>query len=145
MNARSILFSVLLLASSQRVFAGDLDWLVGCWESPDKSAKEVWVKERNGDLIGFGVVLEHGEVVFYELLHISSSDDGSATYTAHPSGQQSATFTTVAVAGADVTFSNPSHDYPQEISYKRDGENLFAAISALNGENRQSFNKRRCG
>ena len=138
------LLSLLLLGFSQSVCAGNLDWLVGCWETPDKSAKEVWVKEKNGDLLGFSVAIDGGQVVFYEVLYITRLDDGSATYSAHPVGQPTATFTATAVTGTEVTFSNPSHDYPQEISYKRDDKNLLATISALNGKNPQSFNKHAC-
>jgi hypothetical protein len=135
---------VLFLVFSQNARAGDLDWLIGCWETPDKSAMEAWVKDPDGSLSGFSVTVKDGQVIFYEVLRITRLDDGSTAYTAHPAGQRTTTFTTTLVSGTEVTFSNSSHDFPQEITYKLDGKNLSATISALKGENPVAFNKRPC-
>lgn len=139
-----VVLAALVLGFSQSASAGHLDWMVGCWETPDRTAKEVWVKEKDGSLTGFNVVLDDGLIRFYEVLRITTSADGTVTYSAHPIGQSTATFSTRTVSGKEVTFSNPSHDYPQEITYKRDGTTLYATISALNGKDPQSFNKRAC-
>jgi hypothetical protein len=144
MKTTFAMLAFLLLGCSQAARGGDLDWLIGCWETPDKSAIEAWVKYENGDLGGFSVTVEGGQVIFHEVLRIVSFADGSATYTAHPVRQPSTTFKAKSVSGTEVTFSNPSHDFPQEVSYRRDGNRLFATISALNGKNPVSFNKRAC-
>jgi len=144
MRPISALLTVLVLGISQSASAGHLDWMVGCWETPDRMAKEVWVKEKDGSLTGFNVVLDGGHIGFYEVLRITTSADGTVSYTAHPIGQSTTTFNAPAVSGKEVTFSNPSHDYPQEVTYKRDGSILYATISALNGKVPQSFNKRAC-
>lgn len=132
------------LLISEATSAADLNWMVGCWETPDQSAREVWVKDQDGTLIGFSVTLDGDRIVFHEVLRIIVKDDGSATYTAHPDGQATTTFTAAAVSATAVTFSNPSHDYPKEVSYRREGSLLFATISALEGKNPNSFNKRAC-
>jgi hypothetical protein len=142
-----VLIALLLLpvlASSAHSAEGDLNWLVGCWVSPDKSGQEVWVVDGDRTLIGFSVALSAAEVVFYELLSIRQNDDGSWTYTAHPSGQASAAFIAVEAHKNSVVFVNPNHDYPQQIKYLRDGNRLYASVSLLGGNKLNSFDKIAC-
>ncbi len=123
---------------------GALSWLVGCWVSPDNSAQEVWVVNSDRSLAGFGVSINDNKVGFYEVLSIKQSEDGSWTYTAHPSGQASALFVAVEFTENSVVFANPDHDYPQEIRYKREDNRLYATISLLEGVNPNSFDKVAC-
>src|SRR4029450_8179304 len=59
-------------------------------------------------------------------------------YVAKPSGQPESTFTAARALANEVGFENPHHEFPQRISYKRDGDSLTAAIEGpMNGENRR--------
>lgn len=144
MRVSLVLFGVSLFLQTQITLANDLDWLVGCWESADGSSKEVWVREPDGSLIGFGVAVSDSAVKFYEVLRIVANQDGALHYTAYPAGQSPTTFVKIAATKAYVLFSNPDHDYPQEIAYRVEGTSLYATISAMNGRNPQSFDKQRC-
>lgn len=124
--------------------SGELDWLVGCWVTPDKSAQEVWVVDTERSLAGFSVAIDDNKVGFHEVLSIRRSEDGAWTYTAHPSGQASASFLAVEITENSVVFANPDHDYPQEIKYKREGDRLYATISLLGGADLNSFDKVAC-
>ena len=124
--------------------SGELSWLVGCWVTADKSAQEVWVVKSERSLAGFGVAITDSKIGFYEVLSIKQSEDGSWTYTAHPSGQLSASFVAVEIDDTSVVFANPEHDYPQEIRYKREGSRLYATISLIGGVNSNSFDKVAC-
>ena len=42
-----------------------------------------------------------------------------------------------------MTFTNPAHDYPQRISYRRDGEELVAEVSLLDGSEANRWRYRR--
>lgn len=121
------------------------NWLAGCWETPDGDAREVWVAESDGSMLGFGVVLGGGAIRFYELLTIKPDQTGAMTYTAYPSGQGGTAFLRAEQAGNFILFVNPGHDYPQEIAYRRDGDTLEATISETDGKNPQSFTKQMCG
>ena len=121
-----------------------LSWLAGCWMTPDKSSQEVWVIDSDRSLAGFGVAISDSTVGFYEVLGIKQSDDGTWTYTAHPSGQGSASFLAVEISENSVVFANPDHDYPQEIRYRREGNQLHATISLLGEMNPNSFDKVAC-
>lgn len=122
----------------------ELDWLVGCWITPDGSAQEVWVADSEGSLTGFGVAIGGNKLSFYEVLSIRQKGDGSVVYTAHPAGQASTSFTAKEITENGVLFVNADHDYPQEIRYSRESNHLYATVSLLNGVNPRSFNKVSC-
>lgn len=136
------LISALALSSNHD--SKQLSWLAGCWVSTDKSAQEVWVVDSDKSLIGFNVVFSDNKVGFYEVLSIKSNDDGSLVYTPHPFGQPSTVFAATEVGENTVVFTNPDHDYPQEIKYAREGNHLNATISLLGGDQPNSFDKVAC-
>ncbi len=124
--------------------AGTPQWFAGCWESPDQSAKEVWVAEPDGALMGFGVALDQGKVKFYELLKIEVNEGGDLSYTAYPIGQAPASFHESERSDTSIVFTNPDHDYPQKIAYRREGNMLYASTAALDGRNEHTFTKQAC-
>lgn len=132
------------IAVSRAGGVADLEWLLGCWQSDDDSAREVWAAEADGSLLGFAVALDDGRVAFHELLSIKAGADGVPVYTAHPAGQSRTAFTAAHIADDSVRFVNPAHDYPQAIAYRLDRDRLIATISLLDGERPQTFAKRRC-
>jgi hypothetical protein len=148
-EARKVRILLALLFIPMWAFGGDtaqsgLNWLAGCWVTTDKSSQEVWVVDKDESLIGFAVSLGAEEIVFYEVLSVKQNAEGSWTYSAHPSGQASASFTAVETGESSVLFANPNHDYPQEIRYRRDGDRLYATISLQGGADSRSFNKTAC-
>jgi hypothetical protein len=72
----------------------------------------------------------------FETLRIAREDDGSVVYFASPMGRCPATpFRLTKSSHQRATFSNPEHDFPQEIVYWIDKdstgeETLHAAVSA---------------
>lgn len=121
-----------------------LGWLVGCWVSADKRAQEVWVVDGDRSLLGFGVAVSDNKIGFYEVLSIRRNEDGSLVYTAHPSGQLSASFAATEITENGIVFTNRDHDYPQEIRYAREGNRLYATTSLLGGVRPESFDKTAC-
>lgn len=148
---RTEIIVTLLLATTATPIAAEgppadrLDWLLGCWEDADGSAMEVWVKEASGDLMAFGMASHQGEVVFFELIRIEvDADLTPISYTAYPYGREPTTFRAEEVGEASIVVRNPQHDYPQEITYRREGEELVATTSLLGGDRLRTFDKRRC-
>ena len=144
MRILTALLLIPVLASGGETAQDSLNWLAGCWVTADKSSQEVWVDEGDDSLIGFAVALGAEEVVFYEVLSIRRNADSVWTYSAHPSGQAPASFMAVESGQSSVVFANPNHDYPQEISYRRNGGRLSATISLRGGANAKSFDKIAC-
>ena len=144
MKVLYILLALPVLSFGGEPTEAQLDWLVGCWTTPEGDAQEVWVVDSEGALAGFSVALDNNAVRFYEVLGIRHMEDGSLVYTAHPVGQASTSFTAKEISENSVLFVNADHDYPQEIRYSRDSNHLYATISLLNGANPNYFNKISC-
>lgn len=121
----------------------NLDWMLGCWTSENGDSREVWARHSDNQLIGFAVAVENGDIVFHEVLSIESDNDG-VHYTARPQGQDTTTFSASGAAGTEVSFTNPRHDYPQKVHYRRNGNRLHATISLLDGSNPIAFDKIEC-
>lgn len=139
-----ILTALLLLPALSVAGGQDLDWLVGCWTTPDRSAQEVWAAEDDGTLTGFSVSIADNTVRFYEVLSIRRGDNGALVYTAHPVGQATTSFTATTIDENSVLFENPDHDYPQQIRYTREANRLRATISLQDGTRPASFDKVAC-
>lgn len=144
MKVFAIFMLAPMLACAGDSAQGEIDWLIGCWISEDKSSQEVWVADSETSLVGFGVALNQNAVVFYEVLTIRQHESGSWTYTAHPSGQESASFRAVEMREQSILFFNPDHDYPQEISYRRVDNKLHARTSLKGGDKANTFDKIAC-
>ncbi|MBT8143157.1 MAG: hypothetical protein KJO55_00550 [Gammaproteobacteria bacterium] len=115
-----------------------LDWLQGCWQADggDRGSGERWYSPMTGILLGIGTTRRDGEVVFFELLHVSERDE-ELILVAVPSGQAPAQFSAVAVADRSVVFENTEHDFPQRISYRRNGNRLLGrAEGSIDGQQR---------
>lgn len=144
MTRLSALLLAPCLAIAANTDSGNLDWLAGCWETPDQSAQEVWVIEDADLLLGFSVSVRDNKVRFYELMTIRRADDKSWVLTAYPAGQKPGAFTASQLGTQSVMFANAEHDYPQQIMYRREGNKLLATISLLGGANPTNFDKVAC-
>lgn len=116
-------------------------WLQGCWEarSEKRTIEENWMAPRGGVMIGVGRTVRADTLFEYELVVIRGSA-GVLSYEAHPSGQPTATFTAREVTDSIVVFSNPAHDFPQVVGYRRAAaDSLIAWIEGtLNGKHRRA-------
>ena len=105
-------------------------WLAGCWElrSGNRESLEMWMPPAGGLMLGASRTLVNGAVREYEQLRIVV-DSGKLVYTATPSGQQTASFTSTRVTDSSFTVENLQHDFPQRILYRRHGaDSLIARI-----------------
>ena len=119
------------------------DWLTGCWESEDGSMREVWSRSEGGLYFGYSVILQETEAVFFEQMR---SDPGEApTFNAYPRGIGPSPFPATETTNQAVIFANEEHDYPQRIHYWRDGDQLRAKISKIDGSYAGVFSFVPCG
>ena len=123
---------------------GALAWLDGCWAGNvnQRDFREQWSPLRGGVLLGVGSTVFQAKLQSYEFLRIEPRADG-VYYVAIPSGQKEDAFKLISITTDDkdtiFTFSNPEHDFPQRIIYRRATEGwLYATIEGkLKGEDRQ--------
>ena len=124
----------LVLGVLPAVLAGQVvqppAWLAGCWEqrSGDRQSLEMWMPPAGGLMLGASRTLVNGAVREYEQIRIAV-DNGKLVYTATPSGQQTASFTSTRVTDSSFTVENLQHDFPQRIIYRRHGaDSLIARV-----------------
>jgi hypothetical protein len=97
-----------------------LRWLTGCWERRliGTTQQENWGDGSGDTMLGFGKIVRNGAVFDLEFVRIYTKGD-QLVYEAHPMNQTPAEFTALPPFGYTITFSNPQHDYPQRIIYRR--------------------------
>jgi len=112
-----------------------LPWLLGCWTMTRNGStiEERWSAMADGSLSGRGRTVRNGEVVDSEVVRVTSAGD-TLVYTAHPAGQAEASFRAPLATDSGVTFSNPAHDFPTRVAYRRAGPaGLLAEIAGPAG------------
>lgn len=132
---RAIAIAAALLTAAP-AFADDTDlsWLSGHWrsEGDGRVSEEIWTAPEGGIMLGVGRSLRDGQARGFEFLMISFGEE--TVYHAQPGGRPPVRFTLVESSDSHAVFENPEHDFPQRITYRREGGELHAAISDLAGE-----------
>jgi hypothetical protein len=117
----------------------DLDWLAGYWLSCDAGVEvsETWSNRRGGIMLGTSIT--SGDDAFgWEQSRIEA-EEGGLTFHAQPRGQAPAAFRLVRSAPGEVVFENPTHDFPQRVIYRRDGDRLTGRIEGRSGGREQAI------
>jgi len=122
----------LLLAASASAAEPDiaqLSWLAGCWKNDqaEPGSEERWMPPAGGTMLGVSRTIRQGRTVEFEFMEIRYLPDGKLAYIAHPSGQNTATFTAKQMGASEVIFENLQHDFPQRVAYAKEGETKLAA------------------
>jgi hypothetical protein len=125
-------------------------WLVGCWERQGRAGAlttERWFAPKASSMFGIGTTIRGDTLRNYEMLLLRVAM-GRMQYIAHLAGQAPTAFTATALDASQVRFENVKHDFPQEITYRRQGADSVIAVTAgpENGQRREiSFAFRRVG
>lgn len=112
------------------------DWLHGAWnEARDGGvwADEFWTPARGGIMIGAGRMGDKDKLWSFEHMRILRDAKGGLVFVAQPRGVPPTEFPLVASGERMLEFANPAHDYPQRIRYWREGRELRARISLMDG------------
>ena len=117
------------------------EWMVGAWEHVDGGdwADEYWTPLR-GDMMFGSARSGIGEKLnFWEQMRIQKEDDGAVVFWAVSGDQKPVRFVATASFDTAIVFENSEHDYPQRIHYWRDGHELKAEISLIDGTKAVQF------
>ncbi len=112
-------------------------WLAGCWklDGAEAGSVEQWTAPAAGQMMGMSRTLRKGKLAEFEFLQIRANGEGKLDYVAQPQGRPPTAFTLKEQGPQSVLFENPAHDFPQRISYAREGLALKARIEGLrNGQ-----------
>ena len=136
-------FLLLLLATTQAAAQGtplqNVRWLEGCWQLTRGTTTTVerWVAPAGGEMSGESWTIANGAERPGETLRLFARGD-TLVYQASPAGQATTQFRTTSSAGNEVIFSNPEHDFPQRIVYRRVGaDSVIARIEGDRAGRRQ--------
>jgi hypothetical protein len=97
-----------------------IHWLAGCWWSGNEKriVEEQWMGASGGLMLGMGRTTSRGhDLIEYEQTRIAEQGI-RLVYTARPSGQPEASFTSIQVTDSVVVFENAAHDFPQRVGYQ---------------------------
>ena len=110
-----------------------LNWLAGCWASVggEPGSGEHWTSPAVGTMLSTARTIKNGKTVGWEFVVIREIEPGKLAYVAKPHNQAEAAFPVVKLEDGEVVFENPSHDFPQRIIYKRNGEGVDARIEGM--------------
>jgi hypothetical protein len=113
--------------------------MVGCWGTADEggSADECWLEPRGDTMMGVHLDVSAGGRAFYEYLRIVASE-GVIAYMASPMGSEPTAFHLISIDGQRAVFQNPDHDWPQRLTYWREGNALHAQAEGLSEESRKA-------
>ena len=141
LTAVTVLAAALLaapLAAQQQSILPE--FLAGRWieRAGDRITEESWTPGPTR-MLGTARQTTAGEETMRELLVIERTGDTLVLIVQAPD-ERPVTFRAVSQSQDEVEFANPAHDYPQRIRYWRDGEQLRAEISLLDGGERLSWN-----
>ncbi|MEO0470361.1 MAG: DUF6265 family protein [Bacteroidota bacterium] len=101
----------------------DMEWLSHIWEQHSENGKtgEAWAQINSTEWKGIGYMVAEGDTLFVENLRIRKKDDVMKLYASVPSQNDGKTivFSEAKRQPDTLSFVNPSHDFPQKITYIR--------------------------
>jgi hypothetical protein len=117
------------LASAQASPLDSLTWLAGCWQAEQAEAGTVehWLPLAGNTMLGVARTVKKGKTVAHEFMQIRLNADDKLVFIALPSGQSETSFTLANKNDHSVVFENPSHDFPQRVSYQLIAPNKLLA------------------
>lgn len=124
------------------------DWLHGAWTETRENggwADEFWTPARGGIMIGAARMGGPEGLIMFEHTRIVRDDRGRLVFIAQPRGAPPSEFPMVAMGEAMLEFANPAHDYPQRIRYWREGRELRARTSLMDGSKAMEWRYRPMG
>jgi len=136
---QKITFLMFLLAvvSCQKKEAVEKDkikiagWLIGTWEnkSPDGVLTESWQKVNDSTFSATSYFIKTDDTLHSEKITLSQKGE-ILMYSATVNGQnndKAIDFGSTTETEKKLIFENPSHDYPQKITYTKENDNTIIA------------------
>ena len=143
---------VLGLQAAQPQTAAPLAWIEGDWHcdavpsegSGPRRFEEYWVRDSRGGLVGAGRLIQQGTRLL-EHMRIAPDAEGRLTFYGAPDGAVPVAFPVARLSDNEVVFENPTHDFPQRISYRHEPNRLIATVSRLDGGSARTWRYRKIG
>lgn len=137
----SVLFILVLgTASAQNnnnakyeLLSGKAGWLIGKWgfTMPEGTLSETWTQLNDSTYAGHTYFVIGKDTVFSENITLEQRGNELSYVTVMKDQNQGkpVAFKLTSSTKKTLVFENPSHDYPQKITYTKKGNGLLAEIS----------------
>lgn len=125
----------------------ELAWMAGGWQTAPGERVQIeehWMAPAGGTMLGMGRTVAGDRTVEFEFIRLEQRA-GTIYYVASPKGRCPATdFKLTRLAGQEVVFENPAHDFPKRITYRKNSDgSLTATVDGGPGTKAQTFAYRR--
>ncbi len=111
----------------------DFDWLLGKWkrlqEEEGKETFENWKKISESEYSGIGFTMQNGDTVKQERIRLKRNGDHWDLLVKTPDETEAIMFKGIRHSADAFTCENTTIEFPQEIKYWKDGEQLKASVS----------------
>jgi hypothetical protein len=114
----------------ERPTLAELGFMAGCWRGASDGGAvidEYYTPPTENLILGLSRYTKGGRVTSYEFTTIAAQGDSDLVLTPRPAGQPPADFSLTKLRPGMAVWSNPRHDFPQVISYRRLGSDSLAA------------------
>jgi len=123
---------VLALQSSEalRPTLKELGFMAGCWRGASANGAvidEYYTPPSDNVMLGVSRYTKGGRVTGYEFSTITARGDSDLVLTPRPEGQTPAEFSLTKLEPGAAVWSNPQHDFPRVISYRKLGNDSLVA------------------
>lgn len=108
----------------------DLGFMAGCWRGAFAGGgviDEYYTPPTDNLMLGMSRYTKGGRVTGYEFTTIAARGDSDLVLTPRPSGQSPADFSLTRLEPGLAVWSNPAHDFPTRISYRRGAADTLVA------------------
>lgn len=108
----------------------DAAFLAGAWQHTHGAhrSEEQWSEPAGGTMLGHGRTIAGTRTDFFEFLRIEARPTG-LVYIAQPGGGPPVEFPLSHCGPGELHFTNKAHDFPQQIRYRRAGDNLHTEVA----------------
>ncbi len=121
------------------------DWLIGTWEnkSEDGVLTENWQKVNDSTFSATSYFIKNDDTLHFEKIVLSQHAE-MLMYSATVNGQnndKAIDFGSTTTSENKLVFENPSHDYPQKITYTKGANNTLTAEISGNLQGKMTTEK----
>ena len=140
----AVAVAALLFAGRAEVRAESVDaWgamamLEGQWREVNGTAvvDEVWTNNKGNVVVGVSRTV-NGLSNAFEFMRIENRKEG-VLFLAQPGGEKATPFLLISHDAKTLVFSNPAHDWPQRIEYRRTGADMLeATVGSFDGKGKK--------
>jgi hypothetical protein len=143
----TVLIALAMLATGASSTPAMPGWLSGCWleQKGPSWTEECWTGPRADQMMGSERDGRDDRVKSWETTQIERGPDGGLIYYGSMNGGERVGFKMISSGAREIVFANPQHDYPQRIRYWREGMQLKAEISQMDGSQKYGWTYNRLG